>query len=78
MALLALVAGVTTASLQQHQSSAEDDNEIDDDLTTGRFNNNIDMLEMTKALLTEQVARATSNSEVLTLNLTNLVILLVI
>ena len=62
MALLALVAGVTTASLQQHQSSAEDDNEIDDDLTTGRFNNNIDMLEMTKALLTEQVARATSNS----------------
>lgn len=76
--LLALVAGAMSASLQQHQSSAEDDSDMDEQITTGRSNSNFAMLEMTKTLLKEQVARATTNSEVLTLNLTNLVIMLVI
>lgn len=75
--LLALVAGTMSASLQQPSSSVEDDNEIDQ-TKIGRSNSKISMLEMTKALLKEQAARAVTNSEVLTLNLTNLVIMLVI
>lgn len=74
--LLVLVAGAMSASLH-HQSNIEDENEID--LSgSGKTSNKITMLEMTKALLMEQVARATSTSEVLTLNITNLVVLLVI
>lgn len=75
--LLALVASVMSASL--HPTSVEDDNEIDQASHIGRSSNSkITMLEMTKTLLREQMARSTSNSEVLTLNLTNLIIMLVI
>ena len=74
--LLVLAAGAMSASLQ-YPSNVEDENEID--LSgSGTTSNKITMLEMTKALLMEQVARATSTSEVLTLNITNLVVLLVI
>ncbi|XP_057371381.1 uncharacterized protein LOC130692315 [Daphnia carinata] len=76
MFLLALAARAMSASLL-HQSSIEDDNEIDH-MELAKAGDKITMLEMTKALLLEQVARATSTSEVLTLNITNLVVLLVI
>lgn len=81
LVLLVLACGaVLGASLPEHR---EDDNQVnsitvqENNINPGRTGRKLPFFEMTKALIKEQ-ARLSSTSEVLTLNLTNLIILIVV
>ena len=74
--LLACTVGALGASLHDF-SSSEEENEIEDS-GIERSEGKMPIFEMTRALLREQMARAVTNSEVLTVNVTNLIIMLVV
>lgn len=75
--LLALAACATSASIQHRRFSQEEDNTIDHSGIT-KSSNKIPILEMTKTYLRDQMTQARTSSQVLTLNLTNLIILIII